>query len=67
MSEIDEKTDSQNLDDVAQKHGVNLRETDPDYEAWAEKKIRNALSHDRANPDKRITLDQMWEKHGLAR
>lgn len=38
---------------------------DPEYLAWREAKIRNALAADLAEPDKAIAQHEIWKKFGL--
>ena len=62
MDDIETKPVSTNVQAALQSD-----ESDPAYEKWAERKIEAALEADTANPDRRLTQAQMWEKHGLAR
>lgn len=50
-------------DDIADQNTAK----DAAYEAWATRKIEAALAHDKANPDKRMSQQDVWEKYGLVR
>ncbi len=57
---------NETLSDALKDHLTTLGPShDPDYLAWRDQQVREALDFAKDNPDKMITEREIWAKFGL--
>jgi len=56
---------SQQIEQFNAQKDRGTESTDPDYLAWRDEKVAEALKEAKAHPEQRVPQSEVWKKFGL--